>query len=201
MKIAEIEKLEPNMSDDSLKRIEELSENGCEIEQIRPPRLVYNLWCIELECMHCKEKYWRPLYHFGKDIDNSIREKKDLQCFCSRSCKICYNEVINESIFSEMMCEVAKTHHIHVTSEDLLEIWNKQNGICVYTGRKLEIPHKDKTCNPNTFACISRINYYFGYTKDNVQFISNSIKQIRDHVDHEEMVKLCEDIRDFWKDK
>lgn len=52
-----------------------------------------------------------------------------------------------------------------------------------------------------TYACISRINYYFGYTKDNVQFISNSIKNIKDHVDHEEMVKLCEDIRDFWNNK
>lgn len=89
-----------------------------------------------------------------------------------------------------------------LTVEDLLEIWNKQNGICIYTGIELILNRSSKICkDQNNVASVDRIDSSIGYTKDNIQFISRTANLAKNTMSHEQMIEFCEMVRDFWKDK
>ncbi len=93
---------------------------------------------------------------------------------------------------------IKKRKHYHdVTLEDLLELWNKQKGICIYSGVKLLHPNEDGN-NINT-ASLDRIDSRLGYVKGNLQFISIICNQAKNNLSHEEMLSFLEIISNFFK--
>lgn len=85
-----------------------------------------------------------------------------------------------------------------ITKEELLEIWNKQKGICPYTGIVLEKP-KSKGGNSKIYtASLDRIDSEIGYHKDNVQFISTAINLMKNTMSHDDTIKLCKIIANNW---
>lgn len=93
---------------------------------------------------------------------------------------------------------VKKRHHKYdITIDDILEQWEKQNGICVYSGVKLNHPSEGGS-NINK-ASLDRIDSSKGYIKGNIQFISITCNQAKNNMSHEEMLTFCNIISKFNK--
>jgi len=90
-----------------------------------------------------------------------------------------------------------------VNEDDLLEQWNKQHGICIYSG--INLVHakqtKNRESNSTNIASLDRVNSNLGYIKDNVQFVSITANLAKNKLKHEEMIEFCKAIYEFWKDK
>lgn len=92
-----------------------------------------------------------------------------------------------------------KKHGGDLTKEDLYEVWNKQKGICPFTGVKLIIPTHTKTnkkirINSLYRASVDRIDNKVGYTKNNIQFVSQMYNFAKNTNTNENVIKFCEAI-------
>jgi hypothetical protein len=92
-----------------------------------------------------------------------------------------------------------RKHDYNITLDDLLDLWNEQNGICIYSGVKLVHPNNGGN-NLNT-ASLDRIDSNLGYVKGNLQFISIICNQAKNNLSHKEMLEFIKKICDFNKDK
>jgi hypothetical protein len=88
-----------------------------------------------------------------------------------------------------------RKHYYDITLEDLLDLWNQQEGICPYSGVKLVHPNEGGN-NLNT-ASLDRIDSKVGYIKGNLQFISIICNQAKNNLTHEEMLTFLKTISDF----
>ena len=80
----------------------------------------------------------------------------------------------------------------NITLEDMLEVWNKQEGKCVYSKVKLE-PSKTKQSNNQIYTLsVDRIDSSKGYIKDNIQFISIAMNHMKNSMTHQETLQLIE---------
>lgn len=89
---------------------------------------------------------------------------------------------------------------ILITTEDLKIQWNKQNGICPYTGVKLEHPKYTK----NNFiytASLDRIDSSKGYIPGNIQFISITANYAKSDMSHELMIEFCKLVTKKWSNE
>jgi hypothetical protein len=88
-----------------------------------------------------------------------------------------------------------------VTVEDLKNQWDKQKGICPYTGILLKIPRSAYGWEkiPKNFlrASIDRIDSSKGYTKDNIQFISLMANYAKHEFDDSELIKFCQAVSKY----
>ena len=85
----------------------------------------------------------------------------------------------------------------NITIEDLIEVWNKQSGQCVYTKSKLVLPKFPdyNKVNSNYKASIDRIDSSKGYIKGNIQFISDMMNQYKSNVSNEEIEEFINIIK------
>jgi len=159
---------------------------------------------------------------FLKDKSEINRNKKiDRKNYCSLSCSGKMNnkhllKYVNENV--KYLLEVTnnkrddytglrehyrrlkkRKHEINVTLEDLLEQWNNQNGICVYSGIQLVHPnYRGNRSNLNT-SSLDRIDSNKGYIKGNLQFVSIICNQSKNNLSHEDMLNFCDIIYNFYK--
>ena len=77
----------------------------------------------------------------------------------------------------------------NITIDDLFDQWVLQNGICVYSGVKLNHP-KDGGSNIIK-ASLDRIDSNKGYIKGNIQFISIICNHAKNNLTHNEMLEFC----------
>ena len=86
----------------------------------------------------------------------------------------------------------------NINLDDLLIQWNKQNGVCPYTGIKLIPPRKSKGYPIYNKASLDRIDSNIGYNVGNIQFISAAANYAKGSMSHEEMIKFCKIISKNW---
>ena len=89
---------------------------------------------------------------------------------------------------------VSKGRELDLTIEQLKTIWENQDGICPYTGWKLEVPKHHCLKKPNT-ASLDRINSALGYVFGNVQFVSVMANFAKSDFSDEDMRKFCQAIK------
>jgi len=92
-----------------------------------------------------------------------------------------------------------RKHYYDISLDDLLDIWNNQEGICQYSGVKLLHPNEGGN-NLNT-ASLDRIDSKLGYVKGNLQFISIICNQAKNNLTHENMVTFLKTICEFYSKK
>lgn len=86
-----------------------------------------------------------------------------------------------------------------LTLEYLKELWNKQDGICPYTGIKMELPrttadeHIKKT---PTKASLDQIIPSKGYIKGNVEFVCYSVNVAKNDFSKQQMINFINQIKD-----
>ena len=90
-----------------------------------------------------------------------------------------------------------------ITLDDLYEQWQKQNGICPYSGIKLKIAtytknHKD----PIYAASIDRIDSTKGYIPGNIQFVSTCLNYLKNTMSDSDTRFVCKCIAEhFYSDR
>jgi hypothetical protein len=172
---------------------------------------------IEITCSNpeCNKTFLKDKSEFDRNL------KKGRKNYCSRNCvgKIHNGHLSNyfnqtKNILKnfsdnrkdkytglrEHMARVKKRHKDYdITLEDLLEQWVKQEGICVYSGVRLN--KSKKNGNIITTASLDRIDSKKGYVKGNIQFISIICNYAKNNVSHEEMIEFCKIITKAWINK
>lgn len=82
-----------------------------------------------------------------------------------------------------------------LTIDELMEIWDNQNGCCAISGRQLEWIYGDGPRDNN--VSIDRIDINRGYTKDNVQLVCKIVNVGRNTQTIEKFIQLCKEIAEF----
>lgn len=163
-------------------------------------------------CWTCKEEFEKP------ESELKRNEERGRRNFCSRRCtgksshkhlEIYYGKnntnlkvgsTIDEYTGLRAFVRSSKKRKClsFINKEDLLEIWERQKGICPYTGINLLKPSSKKVnCKIHT-ASLDRIDSAGDYTKENVQFISMAVNLMKSTMSHEQTVELCKIIANHW---
>ena len=115
-------------------------------------------------------------FEFGKRIleKKPLTEKQKLNQ--QRIKEYCYNRNDEFTPYRYSLRNAKKRFkEFNLTLEDLRDVWIAQNGICPYTGLKLQLPTWKKCDNIWYRASLDRIDSSKGYVVGNVQFISTPI--------------------------
>jgi len=85
-----------------------------------------------------------------------------------------------------------------LTLEDIKKQWDKQKGICPYSGVELYFSNNEKVL-PYNMASLDRIDSGEWYVRGNIQFVSTSINYAKNDMSHDDMILLCKLITERWK--
>lgn len=81
-------------------------------------------------------------------------------------------------------------------------LWEKQNGICPYTGWKLELPRTTTGFLDNQSskrASVDRINISKGYVEGNIQFVSVIANFAKNTFSDDQLIEFCKAVADYKK--
>lgn len=166
---------------------------------------------IEVPCEFCGVTFTKLLKEYNRS------EKIGRKHYCSRTCasstkeKLALLAKVNPKDASHLNSQnrldeftlfrphlrraKARKHFCDLTLEQMKEVWNKQQGICVYSKVKLQIADYKKENNPIYTISLDRIDSNIGYTKDNIQFISVAMNHLKNKMSHEEMLTIINILR------
>lgn len=80
----------------------------------------------------------------------------------------------------------------YVSIEQLWEIFQNQNGLCAYTGRKIHF-------GKNQTASLDRIDSKAGYVIGNIQWVHKEINIFKINLQHDKFIELCNEVSTFSK--
>lgn len=88
-----------------------------------------------------------------------------------------------------------------ITHEDMLEQWERQNGVCPYTGWKLHLPINstrawDDSADPLKRASLDRIDSAIGYVRGNIQFVAQMANYAKNRFSDGQLLLFCEAVVD-----
>jgi mannitol/fructose-specific phosphotransferase system IIA component len=109
----------------------------------------------------------------------------------------------NELVMFGLMIDRARTRKPNMinnlTPQHLKEVWERQQGICPYTGLKLILPRgHNRRLKIMARASLDRIESSKGYEIGNVQFVSVMANFAKNDYSHEQMVEFCTAIAKRW---
>ena len=89
-----------------------------------------------------------------------------------------------------------KTLEMTINKDDLIQLYNKQDGCCALSGIKMEHTiNDDETSVENIYnISVDRINSNMGYTKDNIQLVCWVVNQMKSDTDPELFMELIKKI-------
>lgn len=158
---------------------------------------------ISLKCEHCGKNFNRALKEYKRN------KKQGRKIFCSRHCVGHYmtpNIIDKAGKWHEGLArkEDELTHFrkfmrsirnrslkYDVSIEYLKELWERQNGICPYTGFKMILKRKRGLYQ----ASLDRIDPSKGYMKGNVEFVCLAINYAKNCSSKEELLDFIKKIR------
>jgi len=168
---------------------------------------------IIVKCYNCEKSFKRNSSEINRN------KKKKRKTFCNLSCAGKYtiknipknkkrwdhlNPANRKDEYSKFrfflkVCRKRskqKNRKINITLQDLKNQWNKQKGICPYTGWKLIAFKTTNNILPKTpdRASLDRIDSSKGYVKGNVQFISLIAQYAKNDWDKNVIFKFCKSV-------
>lgn len=89
-----------------------------------------------------------------------------------------------------------KGYGCDLTVEYLKQLWEKQNGICPFTGWKLILPKDSEAFESKNVAnaSVDRIDNSKGYMQGNIRFIAVMANFARQAFSDEDLIKFCKDV-------
>lgn len=85
-----------------------------------------------------------------------------------------------------------------ITLQDLKDQWEKQEGKCIYTNIKLELPIQKKNVPSITKqASLDRIDSSKGYIPGNIQFVCSCINMLKNNLSDLEIKRFLKQISSF----
>jgi hypothetical protein len=149
-------------------------------------------------CFDCKNIYPDTSDYFsGKQRMckqcNAIRHKKFYHILKK---DITVEQLLQMRLYQAKYRSNIKEIEFDVDREYLLNLYNKQDGKCFYSGLKMEIALKHDKINNRTLS-IDRIDSKKGYTKDNIVLCCDNINTMKMQMDKKEFMNLCKIITDY----
>ena len=129
----------------------------------------------------CKECKRRQIQEARKNYDDEKRLYKTIQ-----------SRVLNAS-------ERAKRKGIPctITKEFILNLWNKQNGLCAIS--KIPMTYEMDAGRVYTNISIDQIEQGKGYTEDNVQLVCMAVNQLKSDWDMDTVKYICKMVIDNYE--
>lgn len=167
-------------------------------------------------CEHCKCEFDKPI----SEIKRS--EKKGRRHFCSRSCvgkhsgnwynpngnyyditKHSGNRRDKYSKFRYHFRNINnRDREINITIDDMIDVWESQNGVCPFTGVKLTIHGYNKNDGDILYtASLDRIDSKKGYIKGNIRWVSKGINLLKSNKSDDDVWEVCKMIYENYKNK
>jgi hypothetical protein len=91
-----------------------------------------------------------------------------------------------------------RKHECSVTLADLKQLWEKQQGICPYTGWNLLLLPSTTDYQNATLtidrASVDRIDSSLGYTPENIQFVAVIANFAKNIFTEQDLIKFCHDV-------
>jgi len=147
---------------------------------------------MPMKCYECQKEFSLKTKEFRRKVKNGRPVDR---FFCSRSCTSSHanrfhttrrvpasqwgNQYSKKGEFAEILkrCRTRAKKAgkpFDIDDDYLIEIWEKQNGLCSYTKIPMIKPKWNSKKQPN-LASLDRIDSSNGYVKGNVQFVCYSI--------------------------
>ena len=155
---------------------------------------IKNVFC----CGGCSTLYWnskRSKEFWKKQYENQ-KKTFDIK-------NVCGNRKDEYSPFRFFLNKghasmIKHKDEIDIDEKYLKELWEKQNGVCPYTGIKMILPkttHKSNQIKSLKRASLDRIDPSKGYLKNNVEFICYAINNAKNNFSKEEMKNFISEIK------
>lgn len=158
-------------------------------------------------CDNCGVEFEKPTSEYKRNL--SLNRKN----FCTRSCtgKSNYNNFgerlnrvpprarITNPFRYYLKTARARFKEIDLTLKDLEDQWIRQNGVCPYSGINLILNTHRKSNGKIYSASLDRIDSSIGYTKDNIQYVSQCINLMKNDMSHEDTLKVCKMISENYR--
>ncbi len=153
------------------------------------------------KCAACKVKKDKTEFHTDKHNTDGLNS----------SCKKCrfntQNKYLSElknyfkKIFKDLRNNAKKRNiKVEITLDDIKELYDKQNGICIYTGEKMtHLGHQNKETknghiyNTNNIS-VDRIDSKKHYIKDNIQLVCAQVNRVKYDMNHDEFLDMVKKI-------
>jgi len=78
-----------------------------------------------------------------------------------------------------------------ITADDLIAMWNSQNGKCALSNMPMTLSHGTHILQNPTKMSIDRIDSTIGYHKDNIQLITWQLNCGKSVWSNEQLIELC----------
>lgn len=180
---------------------------------------------ITLNCIHCQHKFERKLSEHNKNVKNGMfKTFCSLSCFAyNRNASMtddywkeqyekqkksfdiksqCGNRQDEYSPFKTFLNSgraSIKKHKstMNIDLQYLKEQWEKQNGICPYTGIKMILPKNSAQYSIHSLkkASLDRIDCSLGYIKGNVEFVCMGINLAKVNHSKKETEEFIKEIK------
>lgn len=86
-----------------------------------------------------------------------------------------------------------------ITLEDVVALWNKQNGKCALSG--IEMTYELQKGRTPTNVSIDKIDRTKGYIPENIQLVCMACNQMKSDMSEEELYSFCKNIIKTYEDK
>lgn len=184
-----------------------------------------NRKCITITCDFCGKEFLKPLSEYKRNKELNRHNFCSRSCACkfsnlrqSEKRKVWNNSEENKKNllknnytilrynsdpkyqFSYYLRNCKKRYkECTITLEDLYKQWQKQNGICPYSGIKLNIATYTKNHkNPIYTASVDRIDSSKGYIPGNIQFVSTCLNYLKSTLSDSDTRFICKCIAEYF---
>lgn len=166
---------------------------------------------IELVCVYCHNKFTIPLFNYRKRIK---RCKNKDRITCSNDCRVKLLNLLRRDEFTPFRQLFFRTQNQtnknkrkagNLTLRDIKELWDKQRGICAYSGLTMVLPETSKVGSYEPLrASVDRIDSAKPYNKDNCHLVCIAMNYAKNSYTHEQMqefMKLLKSSLSYYRDK
>lgn len=157
----------------------------------------------KLKCHICQQYFDPNIFHIAGGNKYSIRNNRDNRC---PSCKASQNKqarsnydnktklikVLQARWFGAKDRALNKNIPFTITKEDLLNLWNKQNGLCAIS--KIPMTYELDAGRVFSNVSIDQICPGVGYTIDNIQLVCMAVNQLKSDFEMDTVLYLCKQI-------
>lgn len=157
----------------------------------------------KLKCHICNQYFDPNIFHIVGGSKYSIRDSRDTRC---PNCKIQQNKLARSNYTNDTKLNKvlqarwfgakdrasSKNIPFTITKEDLLSIWEKQQGLCAIS----KIPMTYELDSGRVFSNVS-IDQKIpgkGYTIDNVQLVCMAVNQLKSDFEMDTILYICKQI-------
>ena len=154
-----------------------------------------------LLCIKCNNYLIENM--FDNDKDKPYRKCKDTRCKECKKKQYLKRKITNRGNGSIERTLLERWHglkdrcnkkgwNIVITVEDLINLWNKQNGICALSG--IQMTNKIFSGRTFTNVSIDRIDSKKQYTLDNIRLVCMAVNQMKSDLTKEQLLFFCSNI-------